>query len=117
MAPARRSRQAGLQIAKRWTCTSTHCSGLTRSDHDFSGRERIGTISASLGTTGRPLYRTTDAGRTWRPVTTTGKNDYWYDLAFTDRHVGEALLEDGGQTATVWRTTNACSTWSKIPQR
>lgn len=75
------------------------------------------TAALALGVAGRPLYLTTDGGHSWRPVARSGKNDYWYDIAFTDRHVGEALVEMGGRRATVWRTTNAGATWSEIPQR
>ena len=76
-----------------------------------------GTAIITTGGVGRPLYRTTNGGQTWKPVAPTGKNDSWYDVAFIDRRVGEALLESGGRAATVWRTTDAGATWSKIPQR
>jgi photosystem II stability/assembly factor-like uncharacterized protein len=75
------------------------------------------TAVLALGGVGRPLYRTTDSGHRWRPVGPTGKKDYWYDIAFTDRRVAEALVEIGARRATVWRTTNAGATWSEIRQR
>jgi photosystem II stability/assembly factor-like uncharacterized protein len=65
---------------------------------------------------GRPVYRTTDSGTTWRPLPQRGKDNYWYDVTFTGRRVGEALVQVGARSAAVWRTTDGGATWSKIRQ-
>jgi hypothetical protein len=66
---------------------------------------------------GRPLYRTTDGGTTWTSTATPGKDDVWYDVVFTDPHVGDALVQVGARAAAVWRTTDGGTAWSKIRQR
>lgn len=63
---------------------------------------------------GRPLYRTTDGGGTWRPLRQPGKDDVWYDVVFTDPRTGVALVRVDARRVTVWRTTDGGTTWSRI---
>lgn len=109
MAGASRSTDGGINFASMPTPPLVNAAQIAPAS------ERTAVLAP--GGAGRPLYRTTNGGQRWRPVAPTRKNDYWYDIAFTDRRVAEALVEIGGRTATVWRTTNAGATWSQIPQR
>jgi photosystem II stability/assembly factor-like uncharacterized protein len=66
---------------------------------------------------GRPLYRTSDGGRSWRPTATSGRDEVWSDVAFTDARVGEALVQVGARAVAVWRTTDGGASWSRIRSR
>jgi photosystem II stability/assembly factor-like uncharacterized protein len=75
--------------------------------------------SAVLAANGarRPLYRTTDGGRTWTPAGPRAADAVWSDVEFSAPGVGTALVTVGSTSAAVWRTTDGGSTWSRIRQR
>jgi photosystem II stability/assembly factor-like uncharacterized protein len=76
----------------------------------------------------RGLYKTTDGGKTWKPVLTisenTGVTDLCYDPRDPDtlyaatyqrrRHVG--LLIGGGPEAGIYKSTDAGKTWTRLKE-
>lgn len=73
--------------------------------------DRVAVLAANGA--GRPLYRTTDGGATWRPLAPVAKDDYWYDVGFTDASTGYALVQVGGRAAALRRTADGGATWSR----
>ena len=64
-----------------------------------------------------PLYRTVDAGGTWKAVRGMGKSDDVLWVSFTTRRLGVALVQASSRPATLLRTTDGGATWHSIPIR
>lgn len=106
MAGAFRSTDGGA------TFVPLHTPPLVNSAELAPASDRIAVLAANGA--GRPLYRTIDGGATWRPLAPVGKDDYWYEVAFTGPRVGNALVQVGARAAALWRTTDGGATWSKV---
>jgi hypothetical protein len=109
MAGASRSTDGGI------TFKPLHTPPLVNSARLAPASDQTAVLAANG--VGRPLYRTTDDGATWRPLRLTGKDDIWYDVAFADPRTGYALVQAGAHPAAIWRTTDGGTTWSRIRQR
>lgn len=105
MAGAARSTDGGA------TFKPIHTPPLVNSARLASASDAIAVLAANGA--GRSLYRTSDGGATWKPTAKPGPDDWWTDVAFTDTHVGDALVQ-GARAAAVWRTTDGGVTWSTL---
>ncbi len=78
-----------------------------------------GTVAvAARNVAGRGPLRTTDGGRTWRPVSEPSPSIYWPWIGFTDGRVGVALVQVRPTGPLhVWQTSNGGATWRDVPLR
>jgi photosystem II stability/assembly factor-like uncharacterized protein len=63
---------------------------------------------------GSRLMRTTDGGAGWKPVHAPRTPIDIWSMAFTDSHVGFALVQIRANSASLWRTTDGGAHWSEL---
>jgi photosystem II stability/assembly factor-like uncharacterized protein len=85
--------------------------GYVSSAYFFNRNE--GLVGLNGATSGSPIYRTTDGGQTWTPVSTPAATGVWMsEIWFSDATHGWATCFNGTTTSNLWRTSDRGLTWS-----
>jgi photosystem II stability/assembly factor-like uncharacterized protein len=109
-------------LAQAWRSTDggalwsrLHTPGLANAATIAPATATTAVLNANAG--GARVLRTTDAGRSWRPVTTPRGPVYARAVIFTGPRVGTAILQASGPAAhaRVWRTVDGGDHW--VPLR
>ena len=87
---------------------------------NLANSARLATVSGSTAvlfgsSAGSRLMRTTDGGASWKPVHAPRTPIDIWSMAFTDSHVGFALVQTRPNSASLWRTTDGGAHWSELP--